>query len=112
MSSSENNNGCIICHKNFIIDLRYRTVTIFNHSVELCPKEFATLSLLAKHLGWVFTKEQIYEEVYKNALSIDIDNIVYCLIYGLRKKIEPNPRYPKYIRTVKGVGYKFIISEE
>lgn len=42
-----------------------------------------------------------------------IDNIIYCLIRSLRKKLEPDPRHPRYIHTVRGVGYKFeVISGE
>lgn len=60
------------------------------------------LCLLVNYPGWVFTKEQIYEEVYG-------DNTIYCLVYSLRKKLEANS---KYIQTVRGVGYKFVIPEE
>lgn len=57
----------------------------------------------------MFTKEQIYEEVYGDILSIYVDNTIYCLVYSLRKKLEANS---KYIQTVRGVGYKFVIPEE
>ena len=42
----------------------------------------------------------------------DIDNIIYCLIRNLRKKLETDPRHPEYIQTIRGVGYKFVIPEE
>jgi len=51
----------------------------------------------------VFTKEQIYEEVYGDILPIYVDNTIYCLVYSLRKKLEA---------TVRGVEYKFVIPEE
>lgn len=57
----------------------------------------------------MFTKEQIYEEVYGDILPIYVDNTIYCLVYSLRKKLEANS---KYIQTVRGVGYKFVIPEE
>lgn len=57
----------------------------------------------------MFTKEQIYEEVYGDILPIYVDNTIYCLVYSLRKKLEANS---KYIQTVKGVEYKFVIPEE
>ena len=75
---------------------------VSGHLVTLYPKEFAMLCLLVNYPGWVFTKEHIYEEVYG-------DNTIYCLVYSLRKKLEANS---KYIQTVRGVGYKFVIPEE
>lgn len=42
----------------------------------------------------------------------DIDNIIYCLIRNLRKKLETDPRHTEYIQTIRGVGYKFVIPEE
>lgn len=112
MITKTNYNDYIIEWETIKIDILCRTVLISNRRIESCPKEFDTLCLMARHPGWVFTKGQIYEAVYRNTLSVDIDNIIYCLIYGLRKKLEENPKHPKYIRTVKGVGYKFVISEE
>ena len=54
-------------------------------------------------------RSTIYEEVYGDILPIYVDNTIYCLVYSLRKKLEANS---KYIQTVKGVGYKFVIPEE
>ena len=99
----------IIEYKNLIINLRCRLVMVSGHLVTLCPKEFAMLCLLVNYPGWVFTKEQIYEEVYSDILPIYVDNTIYCLVYSLRKKLEANS---KYIQTVRGVGYKFVIPEE
>ena len=47
--------------------------------------------------------------VYGDILPIYVDNTIYCLVYSLRKKLEANS---KYIQTVRGVGYKFVIPEE
>ena len=99
----------IIEYKNLIINLRCRLVMVSGHLVTLYPKEFAMLCLLANYPGWVFTKEQIYEEVYSDILPIYVDNTIYCLVYSLRNKLEANS---KYIQTVRGVGYKFVIPEE
>lgn len=75
--------------------------------VMLSGKEFDMLVYLTSHPGRVFTKEQIYHRLYESASLKEIDNIIYCLIRGLRKKLEPDPRHPEYIHTVRGVGYKF-----
>ena len=84
------------------------TVSVNGKIIELLPKEFNTLFLLARHPGWVYTKEEIFENVYKKESLVNIDNIIFCLIYSLRKKMEPNPKYPQYIRNVRGIGYKII----
>lgn len=78
----------------------------------LCPKEFDLLYFLTKHPGWVFTKEQIYKNVYGEEYAIESDNTIYCLVRGLRTKIEQDIHNPKYIHTVCGVGYKLVIPEE
>lgn len=68
--------------------------------------EFEILKLLAKHPGIVFSKEQIYDIVWKESYSGDY-NIVMSHIRNIREKIEDNPSKPIYIQTVWGVGYRF-----
>ena len=75
--------------------------------MELSPYEFRLLSYLARHPGKVFSKNQIFDAVYKEEEGETTDNIIYCLVCSLRKKLEPDPGHPKYIHTVRGVGYKF-----
>lgn len=74
--------------------------------IELRAKEFEILSFLASHEGQVFSKGQIFENVWKDDYMMD-DNTVMVHIRRLRKKIEDNPDDPKYIKTVWGLGYKF-----
>lgn len=94
------------------ISLKEKAVYLNHTPVNMTYPEFHTLTYLARHPGWVFTKKQIYEELYEDVKTENIDNSIYCLIRGLRKKIEADPRKPKYIQTVRGVGYKFTIPEE
>ena len=68
--------------------------------------EFDTLVYLAKHPGWVRSKEQIYEAVWTEEVE-NYENSVMGCISQLRKKLEPDPDRLQYIHTVKGVGYKF-----
>ena len=68
--------------------------------------EFEILHLLARNPGKVFSKEQIYDIVWKEPYSGDY-NIVMSHIRNLREKIEDNPSKPIYIQTVWGVGYRF-----
>lgn len=74
--------------------------------IYLTAKEFNLLYFLYTHKGYVFTKEQIYENVWGYGDTIDEKNLT-SFIRKLRKKIEPNPNNPQYIITVWGVGYKF-----
>ena len=68
--------------------------------------EFDILVYLAKHPGWVRSKEQIYEAVWTEEVE-NYENAVMWCISQLRKKLEPDPDRLQYIHTVKGVGYKF-----
>ncbi len=88
------------------IDLENRSVTTANGTFELPPKEFDLLLYCAKHQGKILTKQQIYEEVWGEGYFYDDSNIM-AIISRLRKKLEVSPSSPKYIQTVKGIGYRF-----
>ena len=92
--------------KDMVIDKVNRTVTVQNLPVELTGKEFDLLVFLASNKGRVFTKKQIYTQVWAEEYAFDDSNIM-SFISKLRKKIEPNPEHPFYIQTVRGVGYRF-----
>lgn len=83
-----------------------REVFINESPIELTAKEFELLYFLAKHPGQVFTKKQIYNQVWQEEYAFD-DNNIMVHIRRLRKKIEPDLEHPSYIQTVWGVGYKF-----
>lgn len=74
-------------------------------SIELTAKEFEILKLLMQNPKKVYTKEQIYASVWKDVYLGD-ENAVNVHISRLRNKIEDNPRSPRYIITVWGIGYK------
>lgn len=88
------------------IDLNSRSIHAVNGECELPPKEFDLLLFLAKNQGKILTKQQIYESVWGEEYVYDDSNIM-AIISRLRKKIEENPGNPKYIQTVKGIGYRF-----
>lgn len=98
--------AAIILLKDMVIDKVNRTVTVRNLSVELTGKEFDLLLFLASNKGRVFTKKQIYTQVWEEEYAFD-DNNIMSFISKLRKKIEPDPEHPCYILTVRGVGYRF-----
>lgn len=88
------------------IDKCCHTVWLANQKIELSPKEFDVLLHLMEHPKWVFSSTQIYRAVWKEE-PINCANAVMCCISQLRKKLEPDPRNPKYVHTIRGVGYKF-----
>lgn len=92
--------------KGMVIDKVNRMVSVNDISVELTSKEFDLLSFLASNKGRVFTKKQIYMQVWEEEYAYDDSNIM-SFISKLRKKIEPDPNHPFYILTVRGVGYRF-----
>lgn len=92
--------------KDMVIDKLNRTVTVKDIPVLLTGKEFDLLLFLASNKGRVFTKKQIYSQVWEEEYAFDDSNIM-SFISKLRKKIKPDPDHPFYILTVRGVGYRF-----
>lgn len=88
------------------INLEERSITTVNGIFELPPKEFDLLLFCAKNQGKILTKQKIYEAVWGEPYVYDDSNIM-AIISRLRKKIEKNSGSPKYIQTVKGIGYRF-----
>lgn len=74
--------------------------------IELLPKEFDVLYFCAINQGRILTKKQIYEAVWNESYAFD-DNNIMSVISRIRKKIEEDSSNPKYIQTVKGIGYRF-----
>jgi DNA-binding response OmpR family regulator len=88
------------------IDWPGHEVTIKGQPVNLSSKEFELLRILANHPGQVLTREQLLNLIWGNDFYGD-DRTVDVHIRWLREKLEDNPSEPKYILTVRGVGYKF-----
>ena len=96
-------NNHLLNFKGILIDEVQRVIIRENQEIDLTYTEFEILKLLAKHSGIVFSKEQIYDVVWKEPYSGDY-NIVMSHI---REKIEDDPSHLVYIQTVWGVGYRF-----
>jgi two-component system response regulator VanR len=79
-------------------------VTVDGNPVKVTPIEFKILALLMKHPGQVFSSEEIYERVW-NERPVGTDTIMVH-IRNIREKIELNPKNPKYLKVVWGIGYK------
>ena len=95
-----------IVYKTLVLDIIKKKVCIDGEEAPLTKKEFEILLLLAQNAGIVFSKEQIYDCVWKEPYFGDY-NIVMSHIRNIREKIEDNPSKPVYIQTVWGVGYRF-----
>lgn len=88
------------------IDYRKRVITVKDSKVDLTPKEFELLWLMASNPNRVFTKAHLLDKVWDSTFYGD-ENTVTVHIRRLREKIEKDPSSPAYIKTVWGIGYKF-----
>lgn len=88
-----------------IINDDTKEVVVDDEPVKLTPIEYNILLLLVKNQGRVFSIDQIYERIW-NEQAIGADNTVAVHIRHIREKIEINPREPRYLKVVWGVGYK------
>jgi len=76
-----------------------------NIEVALNPKEYRLLEFILENPGKVYTKKQLYEIVWKNSYYGD-SNTIMVHISHIREKIEVDPKNPKYLKTIRGIGYK------
>lgn len=88
-----------------IIDDNEKTVMVDEEYVTVTPIEFGILKLLTANAGKVYSIEQIYENVW-NEPAYNPENTVAVHIRRIREKIELNPKNPKYLKVVWGIGYK------
>ena len=88
-----------------IIDDDSKEVKVDDELVKLTPVEYKILKLLCENAGKVFSIDQIYEQVW-NEPSFSPENTVSVHIRRIREKIEINPKEPKYLKVVWGIGYK------
>jgi DNA-binding response OmpR family regulator len=89
------------------IDQERRLVTVGSRAVELTPTEFDLLVVLASHPGRVFSRTELLDRVQGYAFE-GYERTVDAHIKNLRQKIEPDPKQPRYLLTVFGVGYRFV----
>lgn len=91
--------------KGLTINDDLKTVWVDGEEVKLTPIEYNILLLLVKNKGKVFSINEIYEAIW-NEEAIGADNTVAVHIRHIREKIEINPKEPRYLKVVWGVGYK------
>ena len=86
-----------------VMDDKSKQVTLGGVPVNLTPREYDILKFLMEHPGQVFTKEQLYTQVWNEAV-VD-DNTITVYVKRIRNKIEDDPKQPRYLKTVRGIGY-------
>lgn len=87
------------------VDDEQKIVTVDGETVDVTPTEYGIIRLLTREAGRVFSIEQIYENVWKEP-AYNPENTVAVHIRRIREKIEINPKEPKYLKVVWGIGYK------
>ena len=90
---------------DLIIDDDLKKVTVDGKEVKLTPTEYNILKFLLKNKGIVYSIEQIYENVWDDE-AYAAENIIAVHIRHIREKIEINPKEPKYLKVISGIGYK------
>ena len=97
----------ILSFEGLTVDIEKHKVTLEGRPVLLTPHEFKLLHTLMAAPGKVFTREELLERLYPRHEATVIDRVVDVHIGKLRQKIERNPSNPRYILTVRGIGYQF-----
>lgn len=87
------------------LNVEKKEIMVDGQYVKLTAKEFKILELLMQHPGHVYSAEEIYEKVWQED-AYSVENTVMVHIRRIREKIEINPREPKYLKVVWGIGYK------
>ncbi len=89
------------------LDLEKHKVTLEGRPVLLTPHEFRLLQTLMAAPGRVFAREELLDQLYPRNEATVIERVVDVHIGKLRQKIEKDPSNPRYILTVRGIGYQF-----
>ncbi len=100
-----------LVYDNLSIDLERRRVLLNGNPVELTPREFDLLAFLARHSGRPFRRDVLLETIWGETSAV-YEFSINSLVARLRKKIEIDPNNPRFIRTVRGVGYRFVEKDE
>jgi DNA-binding response OmpR family regulator len=89
------------------LDTHKRTVTLAGQALSLTPHEYALLKALMTTPGRIFTRDELLEKLYPRGEATVIDRVIDVHIGKLRHKIENDPAAPRYILTIRGMGYQF-----
>lgn len=101
----------ILSHGDLLLDQEKRKVSLNDHPVPLTAHEYRLLKALMSVPGKVFTRDELVAHLYPRDEAVVIDRVIDVHIGKLRQKIEKDPSRPRYILTVRGIGYQFAESE-
>jgi len=104
LGSIGKHNGEILID-GLLVNTECKTVKVDGESVRLTPVEYKILELLVRNRGRVFSAEDIYRNVWNEQNAVN-DNTIAVHVCHIREKIEINPKEPKYLKVVWGIGYK------
>ena len=96
---------------DLVLDHHSCTIYKSSESISLSATEYKILTLFMEEPGRIFTKKQIFENVWSDYYCAD-DNTIMVHISRLREKLEDSPKNPVYIKTIRGLGYRFARKEE
>ncbi|MBI5250778.1 MAG: response regulator transcription factor, partial [Desulfomonile tiedjei] len=94
-------------YEGLVVEVDKRKVTVNGKPVMLTPHEFGILKTLIADQGRVFTRDELLSGIYPRGDAVVIDRVIDVHIGKLRQKIEKDPANPRYVLTVRGVGYRF-----
>jgi DNA-binding response OmpR family regulator len=96
----------VLSHAGLVLDLEKRKVSLNDRRVQLTPHEYNLLQTLMSAPGRVFTRDELLDQLYPGGEAV-IDRVIDVHIGKLRQKIEEDPSKPRFILTVRGIGYQF-----
>jgi DNA-binding response OmpR family regulator len=96
-----------LIHGPVCLDLEKRRLSVNGQPVSLTPHEYALMAALMASPGRTFNRDELLDRLYPKGEAVVIDRVVDVHIGKLRQKIEPTPAEPRYIITVRGIGYRF-----
>lgn len=96
----------VITNGGLVLDDRQKQLFVDGEAVRLTATEYKITELLMRHPGQVFSAEQIYENVWNEDAGYSVENTVMVHIRHIREKIEIEPKNPRYVKVVWGIGYK------
>ena len=96
----------VLSHGDLVLDLEKRKVSLKDSPISLTPHEYRLLQALMASPGRVFTRDELLDQLYPGGEAV-IDRVIDVHIGKLRQKIEEDPSKPRFILTVRGIGYQF-----
>jgi DNA-binding response OmpR family regulator len=97
----------ILSYAGIKLDLEKRRLSVNDQPVTLTPHEFALLKTLMSSPGRIYTRDELLDRIYPKGEAVVIERVVDVHIGKIRQKIEPDISKPRYILTVRGLGYRF-----